>query len=310
MIRTAGTSTLWRPTVDVIVPHFDDVDRLRECLACVGRGTYPAELVRVYVVDNGSPTPPALDGCVGGIPVTLLCETRPGSYAARNRAVGVAGGEVLAFTDSDCLPRPEWIEAGVAALAGDPGGRYVGGGIEVFARDPERPTPTEVYERVTAFQVGDTLDRDGYAPTANLFVGRATFDRVGPFDATLKSGGDVQWGRRARASGLAPTFAPEAQILHPARSRLGEMFRKTRRTLGGMHEQQPDKRLFSRPVHFAKLLAAYSIPPPRRLGEAAFDSRLRGPAERLKFLGVAAALHYGGLFERARLHLGGRPERR
>jgi glycosyltransferase involved in cell wall biosynthesis len=43
-------------------------------------------------------------------------EARPGSYAARNTGIELARGDILAFTDADCLPAADWIEHGLAAL--------------------------------------------------------------------------------------------------------------------------------------------------------------------------------------------------
>jgi glycosyltransferase involved in cell wall biosynthesis len=70
----------------------------------------------------------------------------PGAAEARNAAVAVARGEVLAFTDQDCRPMPDWLERGVRALDG---ADVVGGRI-VCVDDRKRVTQTEAFELVFA----------------------------------------------------------------------------------------------------------------------------------------------------------------
>ena len=89
------------PFVTVIIPFYNDLDRLRECLICVFLQTYPHDCYEVIVVDNGSDEDfSPLQNKFHDL--ELLYEYRPGSYAARNTGIRYSKGEVLAFTDSDC----------------------------------------------------------------------------------------------------------------------------------------------------------------------------------------------------------------
>ena len=157
-----------------------------------------------------------------------IVERRPGSYAARNAAVATCRGDVLAFTDSDCIPAPDWLVRGTAALVARPGCGLIGGRIDLFAADEDRPTVGEVYERYYAFHVRDDVERKHFAPTANLFTTRAVFDTLGGFDATLKSGGDRDFGNRAVAAGFEILYADDVVVQHPAR-RLGDLLHKKMR---------------------------------------------------------------------------------
>src|SRR5690606_16589320 len=104
---TTGPSRGTMPTVTVVVPVYNDVQRLRTCVAALLAQDYPAERVEVLVVDNASDVDVSVALPAGETRVRLLHESRRGSYAARNRALTEATGEVLAFTDADCLPRPD-----------------------------------------------------------------------------------------------------------------------------------------------------------------------------------------------------------
>jgi glycosyltransferase involved in cell wall biosynthesis len=217
-----GVNQAEHPFVSVIIPVFNDGERLRRCLLALGQQTYPRDRFEVVVVDNGSSEDVAAI-VAGQAFVTLGHEARPGSYAARNTGLGLARGEVLAFTDSDCLPQPDWIAAGVARLAASPGCGLVAGKISVFFQDPQRPTATELYESLTAFQQHKYIERDHYGATANLFTRRDVFDVVGRFSDGLTSGGDREWGQ----GGLyqtpgAPQLRRARQQDRPGHRRYGE----------------------------------------------------------------------------------------
>src|SRR5690606_20439025 len=171
-----------RPYVSVIIPVYNDPARLRLCLEALDRQSYPADRYEVLVVDNGS-EPPVRDVLAEVLArrphVRLLEEARPGSYAARNLGISEARGDILAFTDSDCIPEARWIEEGVRALRNLPDGGLVGGRIEVFAADPARPRAVELYEMAVAFDQRKNIEVRRFAVTANAFTTRGVVERIG-----------------------------------------------------------------------------------------------------------------------------------
>jgi hypothetical protein len=66
---------------------------------------------------------------------------------------------------------------------------------------------------------------------------RDVVDRVGEFDAGLKSGGDAEWSRRVTASGGTQRYAPTAVVRHPARASWAEVRDKNRRVTAGVCER-------------------------------------------------------------------------
>lgn len=288
------------PFVSVIIPVFNDTARLRGCLDALARQTYPRARHEVVVVDNGSSDDvrAALGQVEGAI---FAVERRPGSYAARNAGIAVARGEVLAFTDSDCLPQPDWIERGVARLLADPACGLVAGGITLFSHDPARPTAAELYERVTAFPQQKYVEKYHYGATANLFARRAVFARVGPFDAALASGGDREWGQRVHAAGLPLVYADEARVLHPARRTFAELSRKVARVTGGIEQLRARRPGSLRP--FAKALLRDLLPPLGKIRGVWRDPRLAGAGQRLRVTGVLLALRYAQAWARLRARL-------
>lgn len=96
------------PQISVIVPAYNCEAALEECLGALLAQDYPADQYEVIAVDNNS-TDASADIIRLHSRVRLLREPKQGAYAARNRGLREAKGEILAFTDSDCVPRPDWL---------------------------------------------------------------------------------------------------------------------------------------------------------------------------------------------------------
>lgn len=221
------------PFVSVIIPVYNDEILLRKCLQSLQEQTYPSEKIEIIVVDNGS-DPNLNDLAREFVDVLFLQETRPGSYAARNTGIAQARGDILAFLDSDCRPAPDWLENGVSRLAE---GDVVGGRIILGYQQLLNPTPIESYDGLTSFRQKEYVEKSHFSVTANLIARRSVFDTVGPFDLSLKSGGDCEWGNRVHKAGFKLVYADNAIIYHPARSSLEAVSRKQRRVGGGLGQK-------------------------------------------------------------------------
>lgn len=224
------------PRVSVIIPVYNDVARLRRCLEALARQTYPADRYDVVVVDNAS-TEDLSEVLPDAAGFRLLREERPGSYAARNKGVAATDAEVLAFTDSDCLPMDDWLAAGVRALTADPTADAVGGRIVLTFRSGRPVSPAEHFEAVTGFPQERYVQEMSFAATANLFVRRTALARVGPFDEQLKSGGDVDFGKRLTAAGGRLVYDGAPVVEHPARHTWSQLRAKTVRVARGVSDR-------------------------------------------------------------------------
>lgn len=289
-----------RPVVSVIVPVYNDLAGVLRCLEGLSGQTYPASHVHVMLVDNGST--PALR-VEGGYPFEfeiLRCET-PGSYAARNAGAKVARGGILAFIDADCAPEPDWLAAGVAAL--DLGkGRYVVGG-EVQVLPPEPRTGVGLYQYLAGFQQEENIRRKHFSVTANLFCYTEQFQRIGPFVESLMSGGDREWGLRARDAGVAVMYVANAAVVTRPRTSMSAAIRQARRIAGGRKHlrdrnwRPAEPELLKR--HRPALTTLRWI-----LGQTELSRW-----ERCKVLWAALIIRLAAAMEYLRLSLGARPER-
>lgn len=214
------------PVVSVIVPVFNGERTIEACLASLLGQDYPKERYEVIVVDNRSTDRTA--SLVQRFPVRYVLEDRvQGSYAARNRGVREASGELLAFTDADCVASPDWIRQGVAGFTSSEIG-CVAGGI----RPLESKTLAQRYaaaHRALSHEAGSSNGERRVAYTANAFYRKATIERLGGFDPTVRSGGDADLSRRmSERLALRIAVRPEAGVSHQHRETVRELLRQRR----------------------------------------------------------------------------------
>lgn len=293
-----------RHYVSVITPVFNDRAGLRGCLEALASQSYPRDSTEIIVVDNGSAESVA-DIVADFTGVCLVDEHRTGSYAARNRGIQAARGEVLAFIDSDCIAAPDWLENGVNALTLAGAKSIVGGRVRTTVRDPEKLSAAEIYDLVCAFPMRQYVELSRFAGTGNLFVFDQAFRDVGPFNGDLKSGGDREWSVRAGAKGYNVIYAHDVVVSHAARTRLGQLMRKKRRVVGGA-------------VTLAGQLTGYkphgrgrkpSLPYVNARKFFRSQSEPKGLMPRLTVMSVLVLLSLVATGERVRLALGGKPIR-
>jgi glycosyltransferase involved in cell wall biosynthesis len=225
-----------KPAVSVIIPVLNDYERLELCLQALAEGSYPRARLEVIVVDNGTSADQMVDVGASREWVSQIVEPRFGSYAARNAGLERASGDIIAFTDADCIPAKNWLERGVEALTARESIGLVAGEIDIFAADPKRPTPTEIYEMEYAFCQRRYVEEYSFGATANVFTRRDVVESVGPFEQTLISGGDREWGQRVARAGFEVVYAAEASVKHPARRTIAELWAKIQRVGTGNHQ--------------------------------------------------------------------------
>ena len=219
-------------TVSVVIPFFGRCDQLSSCLAALEQQTVPREDREIIVVDNGSGLD--LKELQARHPdVHWMEERRPGSFAARNAAVKIATGEIIAFTDSDCLPTPTWLENGIHALKSGQA-TIVAGRVEYLAPESGELNIYEQFEEVFFLlnKQQFLVEKLNVAATANIFAFRSVFDRIGDFDMDLMQFADGDWTKRGVRMGEVLHYSHDALVHHPRRSTPLEIARKVQRSAG------------------------------------------------------------------------------
>jgi glycosyltransferase involved in cell wall biosynthesis len=298
---------MYNTVVSVIIPVYNDSERLKLCLQALENQTYSKDLYEVIVVDNASEED--IKSVVSQFSqAKYTYENEPGSYVARNQGISIAKGEILAFTDSDCIPASDWIEKGVTNLSNIPNCGLVAGRIDLFFKNPDKPTGVELFEKIELnFFQDEKIQKYQFGMTANIFTFKDVMDNIGNFDSTLKSGGDRQWGQRVFAAGYKQVYADDACVAHPARHSYYELRKRITRLVGGSF----DRLMITNPssMDIVKDIVDTFKPPFRSLYRAWKNENLKSSYQKLQFISVMFYARYIVLVEKFRLYLGGNTHR-
>jgi len=215
------------PFISIIIPVYNSESTLQICLDSIQKLNYPHEKLEVLVVDNGSH-----DNSIQiakRFNFKLLHETSiQSSYAARNKGIKESKGELIAFTDSDCIVTKDWLKYLVRDWEDKSIGCFAG---DILAYKPE--TLVEKFsDRVGILRQSGTLNNFylPYTQTANSAYRREVFDKVGLFNPVIVSGGDadLSW-RMQKKTNLKIKYIPEAIIYHKHRTSIIGLYRQFKR---------------------------------------------------------------------------------
>lgn len=204
-----------RPKVSVIVPFYNEARHIGRCADALLSQSLPRDQYEVILVDNDSNDGSATLAQRPG--VTVLHEPRRSSYAARNRGVEHARGDLLVFTDGDCAPEHGWLETILVRFEDPTLALLIG--ERRFANDTWLMELLRLYE-------GERARLLTYGYTNNMAMRAEVFRAVGPFEE-IPRGADTSLFLRALA--LHPegvVFAPEVVVRHLEVKGLGHHLRK------------------------------------------------------------------------------------
>ena len=246
------------PLVSVIVPHYNDLQGLDACLtALCNQEQISHSSYEIVVCDNDSPVGfLEVQSVVNGRAKVVQSKER-GAGPARNEAVKHARGTLLAFTDSDCIPDPNWLANGIAQVGRD---TIVGGKMLVSVRDDRNLSGAEAFERIFAFNNKRYVEQEGFSVTANLFCDKACFEMVGPFRLHVSE--DKEWCERAVGMGYALIYTSDAIVSHPARPDWTSLVKKWERIDLESYNLSAERRPLNKLKWLAKAwLLPFSIAP-------------------------------------------------
>ncbi len=240
--------------ISVVVPTFNSRDLLPACLeGLLGQDFDPSQF-EVVVADDGSTD--GTDAVVKhfarrlearGTRLTYLHNERGGASRARNAGILAARFEVVAFTDSDCVPASGWLSAIDRHFAEHPGHLGVGGKT---VSEPERITPF-------THQVENNLSYS--YPTCNVAYRRRPLLKVGMFEESFPYPGcrligtpdNEDWDITFKIESIGEIgFAPKAVVAHPPRpTTMRKLLTRTRNLESEFYLYERHPSLYRRSVH-------------------------------------------------------------
>ncbi|OPG09140.1 glycosyltransferase family 2 protein [Microbispora sp. GKU 823] len=225
-----GSSWTPRLRVSVVIPAYANQAKLDLTLAGLARQTYPADLLEVIVVDNGSEPPLRLPEIRPRDTRLLVCAA-PGRARARNTGLAAATGDVIHWMDSDVVPEPEEVEAHMRWHHLAP---YLS--VTSYLRFTTAPLPdpadvagtddlAKLFEPAEPHTWIEDLVRrsDGLVHSPRPFsihIGGASsvsarlFERAGPMDPDMILGQDTEMGYRLAQAGAVFIPDPQARAYH------------------------------------------------------------------------------------------------
>jgi GT2 family glycosyltransferase len=206
--------------ISVVVPTLNDAT-LSNTLYALQRQTRQADEIIVVGRDEAGlhQAFPGVDFVDTGKPVCAA--------AARNRGIAACSGQLIVFTDSDCIPEPDWLQRHEHAHRA--GHQVVGGAVSLtgFNFWAQADNVSMFHDFLAAHGPGERL----LLPTLNLSVQRHVIDAVGFMDESFPGAAaeDSDWTVRMRLGGYKLFFESSAVVRHaPSRTRWPDVVRHWR----------------------------------------------------------------------------------
>lgn len=213
------------PFITVIIPFFNSEQYIEKCIQSLLAQDYPKDSYEIIMINNNSSD--ASSAIVRQYPqITLLEEQKQGSYAARNRGIREAKGDIMAFTDSDCVPDVHWLQHIANSM------QSLNTAIVLGSRQPNANSVglslLMAYENVKKEYVCHSEIKEQYfGHTNNMAVRRILFDQLGPFSDRAR-GADTIFVQHAvtQCSSDTVRYCEEITVTHMEMKSLGTYFSK------------------------------------------------------------------------------------
>ncbi len=208
-------STDQKLTVSVVVPAYNAAATLPACLRALRQQTHmPDEII---VVDDGSTdtTPDIAKGHGVGL---LSTRGKSGPAIARNLGALSARSDIVAFTDADCEPAPDWLEELIRPFNAIDGQRSSVVGVKgayltrqhaLVARFVQQEYAHK-YQRMARLKQIDFIDTYSAAYRSDIFRDNGGFETAFP----VPSVEDQEFSFRLARKGYRMVFAPLARVYH------------------------------------------------------------------------------------------------
>ncbi|MBL7056157.1 glycosyltransferase [Candidatus Woesearchaeota archaeon] len=210
------------PKISIIVPVLNSEKTIEQCIISLLNQHYPKNKYEIIIVDNGSE-----DRTLDIIKkfekkIIILNQPKRGSYKARNKGLKHAKGEIIAFTDSDCIPNRKWIFHIINAFE-NKNLKVVGGDIKALDTSSVLLRYCNEYSHLQKPLLYSNLP--SFA-TANMAVNKKSLKQTIAFNESLERGADTEFCSRIIKNSGEACYEPKALVRHVYSNSLVELLKK------------------------------------------------------------------------------------
>ena len=250
------------PFISVIIPAKNEERLIRSCITSLRQLNYPKDQFEILIIDGLSADRTAEVAREMG--ATVIRNEKQTVSPGRNIGFENAKGELIAFTDADCIVDKAWLSSCVKYFEKDDTVACVGG-----------PNLTPADESDFGKAVGFVFDQPVFAagsiharelnevkevtsiPGCNAIYRQSVLSRVMPLDETMLTGDDTLLNSKILDLGYRLLYTPDVKVFHyrrPSPKKLWKQF--YRYAIGRLQVGKKDKRL----LNFAHILAGLGLP--------------------------------------------------
>ncbi len=213
------------PLVSVIVPVLNVSSHIDDCIISLINQDFPKDQYEIIIVDNGSKDDTLNILKRYGEHIEIFSENKKGSYTARNNGIAESKGDIIAFTDADCIADKDWLKELCKAFISEDIGCVVGNVkaypgkslIEIFSKN----------KGILSQKVGLESKFLPYGQTANMAFRKNVFETIGKFDNSLISGGDADMSWRMQIeTDYKLVYCQSSIVEHRHRTSLKGLFKQ------------------------------------------------------------------------------------
>jgi GT2 family glycosyltransferase len=203
------------PFFSIIIPTFDRPEALTACVQAMRRLDYPGDRFEVIIVDDGSRIPAVASRHhleEGGM-ITVLRQSNAGPASARNLGAQHARGDMLAFTDDDCRPTPQWLRELAQSFHDVPTGLVGGRTVNELDNNLYSTASQMIVDEAYAYFFRRDSDLRFFASN-NMAASARLFHESGGFDPSFRTSEDRDFCDRWIRRGHPLVYAPGAIVYH------------------------------------------------------------------------------------------------
>ncbi len=242
------------PDISIIIPAYNCEKTIQKCLESLIVQNYPS--YEIIIVDDGS-TDSTANICAGYETVKLIQTTNGGPSRARNIGVKAAKGDIVAFTDSDCIIHHDWIKELQKGFSSDDVVSVGGNQISPTDETPFGKCVQDTFSMLgfatSYMKTHTTLTVTSHNPSCNSSYRKSVFEKIGGFDQSLWPGEDVDLDHRLNRLGFTLIRNTKAIVQHYRPQTLSELSKMMKR-YGGSAYHLLKRFGFFRPLHYMPFL--------------------------------------------------------